>query len=121
MKNVGLHEFDTPYEFINLSDMFKMHAEQDSLWAEECTKVTDAKPGQVQQFAKRLIKARATLQKLNSSLVKYREHVVDIRGVYVSPMEQHRFLWAQTCEDLFISWSEYERSHPFQETSRVDC
>jgi hypothetical protein len=24
------------------------------------------------------------------------------------------------CEDLFISWSEYEISHPFQETFQVD-
>jgi hypothetical protein len=61
------------------------------------------------------------LQLLDSSLVKYRTHAVDIRGVYVAPMEQHRFPWAQTCEDLFISWSEYEESHPFQETSRMNC
>jgi hypothetical protein len=46
---------------------------------------------------------------------------MDIRGVYDAPMEKHRFPWAQTYEYLFISWSEYERSHPFQETSQVDC
>jgi hypothetical protein len=27
-------------------------------------------------------------------------HAVDIRGVYVALMEQHRVPWAQTCEDL---------------------
>jgi hypothetical protein len=59
------------------------------------------------------------LQLLNSSLVKYPAHAVDIRGAYASPMEQHRFPWAQTCENLFISWFEYERSHPFQEASQV--
>jgi hypothetical protein len=101
--------------------VFKIHAEKDSLWAEKCAKVTDAKPGQVQQFAEHPIRARAIMQQLNSSLVKYQVHAVDIRGVYVAPMEQHRFPWAQTCEDLFISWSEYERSHPFQETYRVEC
>jgi hypothetical protein len=74
----------------------------------------------VQQFAGHLINARAMMQQLNSSLVKYRMHTVDIRGVYVSPMEQHRFPWAQTYEDLFISWYEYEISHPFQETFQVD-
>jgi hypothetical protein len=95
MKDVGLPEFGTPDEFINLSDVFKMHAEQDSLWTEECTKITDARPGQVQQFAEHPIRARTMLQQLNSSLVKYRAHAVDIRGVYVAPMEQHRFPWAK--------------------------
>jgi hypothetical protein len=48
MKYVCLPEFKTPDEFTNLSDVFKMHSIQDFLWAEECTKVTDAKLGQVQ-------------------------------------------------------------------------
>jgi hypothetical protein len=61
------------------------------------------------------------LQQMNSSLVKYLVHAVDIREVYAAPMEQHRFPRAQTCEDLFINWSEYEKSHPFQEASQVDC
>jgi hypothetical protein len=52
MKDVGLPEFGTPNEFINLSSVLKIHAEQDSLWAKECTKVTDTKPGQVQQLQK---------------------------------------------------------------------
>jgi hypothetical protein len=61
------------------------------------------------------------LQQINSSVVKYRAHVVDIKGRSVAPMEQHRFPWAQTCEKLFVSWTEYERSHPFQEVSWDDC
>jgi hypothetical protein len=61
------------------------------------------------------------LQQLNSSLVKYQVHAVDIKGAYATPMEQHRFPGAQTYEDLFISWFEYEISHPFQEASQVDC
>jgi hypothetical protein len=61
------------------------------------------------------------LQQLKYILVKYQAHAADIRGIYVAPMEQHRFPWAQTCERLFISWNEYEISHPFQETSREDC
>jgi hypothetical protein len=32
-------------------------------------------------------------------------------------MEKQRFPWDQTCEYLFISWSEYEESHMFQEIS----
>jgi hypothetical protein len=121
MKDSGLPEFGTPDEFIDLSDVFKLYVEQDSLWTEEFAKITDARPGQVQQFAEHPIRARTMLQQLNFSLEKYRAHAVDIRGIYAAPMEQHRFPWANTCEELFISWSEYERSHPFQEISRVDC
>jgi hypothetical protein len=90
MKDVGLPEFGTPGEFTNLSNVFKTHSMQDSLWAKECTKVTDAMPGQVQQLAGHPIRARAMLQQLKSSLVKYQVHAVDIRGVYVAPMEQQQ-------------------------------
>jgi head-tail adaptor len=121
MKDVGLLEFDTPNEFTNLSEVFKTHSIQDSLWAKECAKIVDAKPGQVQQFAEYTIRDRTMLQLLNASLIKYRMHAVDIRGVYATPMEQHRFPWAQTYEDLFINWSEYEESHPFQEISQMNC
>jgi hypothetical protein len=61
------------------------------------------------------------LQQLNFSLEKYWVHARNIRGIYAAPMEQHKFSWANTCEELFISWSEYERSHPFQEISLLDC
>ena len=121
MKDIGLLEFDTPEKFVDLSDIVKFHAKQDSLWTKELANMTDERPGQVQQFAKPPIRARTMLQQLNSSLIKYRVHAVDIRGIYVALMEHHRFPWAQTCEELFISWTEYERSHPFQEISRVDC
>jgi hypothetical protein len=57
MKDVGLPEFGTPDEFINLSDVFQLYAEQDSLWTEEFTKITGARPGQVQQFAEHPIRA----------------------------------------------------------------
>jgi hypothetical protein len=120
MKDIKLPEFGTPSEFIDIRDVLKVYAEQDSLWTEECAKVADARPGQVQQFTEHPIRAKTMLQQLNSTLVKYRAHATDIRGIYAAPMEQHRFPWAQTCEELFINWSEYERSHPFKEISRVD-
>jgi len=81
--------------------VFKARTEHDSLWAEECTKIVNARPGQVQQFVGYPIRAWTMLQQLNASLVKYRVHAVDIRGVYAAPMEHHRFPWAQTCEELF--------------------
>jgi hypothetical protein len=121
MKDSGLPEFDTPDESTNLSDVFKLYAEQDSLWTEEFAKIIDARPGQVQQFMEHPMRARTMLQQLNFSLAKYQAHVVDIRWIYAAPMEQHRFPWTNTCEELFINWSEYEISHPFQEISQVDC
>jgi hypothetical protein len=121
MKDVGLPEYGTLNMFINLNKIIKLCAEQDALWAEECERVIDAKPGQVQQFVGHIIKARTMLQKLNFSLTKCWAHATDIRGIYVAPMEQQKFPWANTCEELFIQWSDYERSHPFQETTRVDC
>jgi hypothetical protein len=71
MKDVSLPKFSTPNEFTNLSDVFKTHSLHDSLWFEECAKFTNANPGKVKQFAGHLIRARAMLQQLNSSLVKY--------------------------------------------------
>jgi hypothetical protein len=120
MKYVGLLEFNTHDNLIDLSDMVKLHAEQDALWTEEFEKIADARPGQVQQFTEHPIKSRTMLQQLNSSLVKYRVNEVDIRGIYVAPMEKHRFPWAQNCEELFVSWTEYEKSHPFQEGFQDD-
>jgi hypothetical protein len=47
MKDIGLPEFGTPDNFVDLSDIVESHAKQDSLWTEELTKMTDARPGQV--------------------------------------------------------------------------
>jgi len=81
----------------------KRHVEQDALWIEEFVKIVNVKLGQLRQFAKHPIRAQTMLQQLNFSLVKYRAHAIDIRGIYTTPMEQHIFPWAQTCENLFVS------------------
>jgi len=60
------------------------------------------------------IKAWAMLQQLSASIVKYQALVVEIREIHSSPMEQHRFTYANTCEDIFIRWLEYEKSHPLK-------
>ena len=57
MKYIGLPEFETPDKFIDLSEVVKLYVEQDSLWTEEFAKITDARPGQVQQFAEHPIRA----------------------------------------------------------------
>ena len=61
MKDIGLPEFDTLVKFIDLSDVVKLHAEQDSLWIEELKNITDVKPRQVQQFVEYPIRARTML------------------------------------------------------------
>jgi hypothetical protein len=73
MKEAGLPEFDTPDNFTDLSNMVKLHAEQDVLWTEEFTKIADAKLGKVRKFVEHPIKAQTMLQQLNFSLVKYQE------------------------------------------------
>jgi hypothetical protein len=39
---------------------------------------------------------------------------VEIKEVLSAPMDQHRFPYANTCEDLFFQWSEYDRNNPLQ-------
>ena len=60
------------------------------------------------------IKACAVLQWLSVKIVKYKEHVVEVKEILSALMDQHRFPYANTCEYLFIKWSEYEKSHPLQ-------
>jgi hypothetical protein len=82
MKDIGLPEFDTPDDFFDLRDIIKSHTEKESSWPKEITKVTDMAAGQVQQFMKHPIKARAMLQQLSASIVKYRAHAVEIREIH---------------------------------------
>jgi hypothetical protein len=57
MKDFELPKFGTPNKFIDLSEVVKLYVEQDSLWIEEFAKITDARLGQVQQFAEHMIRA----------------------------------------------------------------
>jgi hypothetical protein len=45
MRDIGLPEFCTPDNFVELHDIVKSHAEQDSSWVEEIEKVIDMVPG----------------------------------------------------------------------------
>ena len=45
MKDIKLPEFGTPDDFVDLHDIVKNHAEQDSSWAEDIAKVTDTTLG----------------------------------------------------------------------------
>jgi hypothetical protein len=112
MKDIGLPEFDTLDNFVDLSNIVESHAKQDSLWTEELAKIVeDARASAMICRTSNQSSNHATTVELQSSKVPV--HAMDIRGIHVAPMEQHRFPWAQTCEELFISWSEYERKSPF--------
>jgi hypothetical protein len=50
MKYIRLPEFDTPDKLIDLSEVVKLYAEQESHSTEAFVKITDARPWQVQQF-----------------------------------------------------------------------
>ena len=71
MKDARIPEFSTLDNFIDLSDVVKLHVEQDALWTEEFAKIADARPRQVRQLAEHMITTRTILQQLKSSLVKY--------------------------------------------------
>jgi hypothetical protein len=112
MKGIGLPEFCSPDEFVDLHDIFKRHAEKDSTWELEIAHVEIMAPGQIQQFMELSIKARAVLQWLSAKIVKYKERAIEVKEIISSSMDQHRFSYENTCEDIFIKWSEYDKSHP---------
>jgi hypothetical protein len=41
MRDISLPEFGTPNDFVDLRDIVKSHAEQDSSWVEEIEKVAE--------------------------------------------------------------------------------
>ena len=69
---------------------------------------------QVQQYMDYPIKDRAVLQHLSVKIVKYWEQAVEVKEILSAQMDQHIFPYANTCEELFVKWSEYDKSHPLQ-------
>jgi hypothetical protein len=57
MKEAELPEFGTLDNFIDLSNVVKLHAKQDALWTKELAKIVDVKPGKLRQFIEHLIKS----------------------------------------------------------------
>jgi hypothetical protein len=119
MKDIGLPEFRSPEDIVDLHDIVKRHAEQDSTWTVEITQVERMTPTQIQQFMEHSIKARVVLQRLSAKIIKDKEQAVEVKEILSTPMDQHRCSYANTCEDLFIKWSEYEKSHPLQENHEM--
>jgi hypothetical protein len=112
MKGINLPEFVSPEDFVDLHNIVKRHEEQDSTWIMEIAHVASMALGQIKQFMEHPIKARAALQRLSIQTVKYRERAVEVKDILSTPMDQHMFPYENTCEDLFVKWSEYEKSHP---------
>jgi hypothetical protein len=61
-----------------------------------------------------LIKAQTMLQQLSVKVVKYRPWVVEIKDILSAPMDNQKLPYVNTCEELFVKWSEYEKSHPLK-------
>jgi hypothetical protein len=102
MKDIDLPEFGSLEDFVDLHDIVKKHAVQDLAWTIEIEKVASMASGQVQQFMERPIKDQVVLHWLSIKIVKYRAHAVEVKDILSAPMEQHRFLYANTWEELFI-------------------
>jgi hypothetical protein len=60
------------------------------------------------------IKAHEVLQQLSDKVVKYRAWAVEIKEILSALMDQPKFSYANTCKELFVKWSEYEKSHPLK-------
>ena len=71
-------------------------------------------PTQVKKFMEPLIKSLVVLKCLSVKLIKYKELEIEMKEVLFAPMDQHMFMYANTCEDLFDKGSEYERNDPLQ-------
>jgi hypothetical protein len=97
-----------------LRSIVKLQVKHDSSWDAKIKKVVNMVPGQVQQFMEHPIKARTVLQQLSAKIVKYHALAVEIKEILSTPMDQHRFPYANMCEDFFVQWSEYEKSHPLK-------
>jgi hypothetical protein len=85
MKDIGLPEFGSPEDFVDLHDIVKRHAEHDSTWEVEITQVASMTPGQVKKFMEHPIKARTTLQRLSAKMIRYRERGNRDKGNPFSP------------------------------------
>jgi hypothetical protein len=114
MRDISLPEFVTPEDFVDLHDIVKLHAEQDSSWNAEIEKVENMAPVKVQQFMEHPIKAQTVLQQVSVKVVKYQAQAVEIKEVPSVSMDQHRFSYANTCKEIFVKWSEYEKTHPLK-------
>jgi hypothetical protein len=70
--------------------------------------------GLAKKFMEAPIRDLEVLERLSVKLIKYKEWATEIKEVLSTPMDQYRFPYANTCEDLFFQWSEYDINNPLQ-------
>jgi hypothetical protein len=114
MRDIDLPEFGTPDDFVDLHDIVKLHAEQDSSWVVDIEKVANMAPSQVKKFMEHTIKAWTMLQELSAKVIKYLARAMEIKEILSALMDQHRFTYTKTCEEIFVKWSNYEKIHPLK-------
>jgi hypothetical protein len=79
MKDIGLPEFGSPKDFVDLHDIVKRHAEHDSTREAKIMQVASMTPSQVRKFMEHPIKAHTTLHCLSAKVIKYREQVIEMK------------------------------------------
>jgi hypothetical protein len=87
MKYIVLLEFQSPEDFVDSHDIVKQHAEQDSAWTVEIEKAVSMDLGQVKNFMKHPMKARAILQQLSVKIVKHQEWAVEVKEILSASMD----------------------------------
>jgi hypothetical protein len=112
MNDINLQNFGSPEDFSNLHDIVKRHVEHDLAWEAKIAQVASMTLCQVRKFMEQMIKDLTLMQRLNSKVIIYREQATEMKETLSASMEQHKFPYAKTCEDLFIKWLEYEKNHP---------
>jgi hypothetical protein len=80
-KGIGLLEFGSPEDFVDLHAIVKRHLEQDSAWEVEISHVASMTLGQIQHFMEHLIKDHAILRCLSAKIIKYREREVEVKEI----------------------------------------
>jgi hypothetical protein len=71
MKDIGLPEFISPEDFVDLHDIVKRNEKHDSTGEVEIVQVESVTPCQVHKFMEHLIKAHVVLQHLSSKMTIY--------------------------------------------------
>jgi hypothetical protein len=118
MRDIDLPEFGPPEDFTDLHDIVKRHAEQDRVCETKISQVSSMILGQLKKFMEPLIKSLTVLQHVSVKLIKYKEQTVEIKEVLSALMDQHRFPYANTCEDLFCRWSNMRGTIHFSKMTR---
>jgi hypothetical protein len=74
--------------------------------------MTTLAQGKVKRFVEGTIRTSIILEHVVAKMDKYRQCTREMREVLSAPMDQHRFPYMHTCEDLFSKWVDYDKENP---------